>query len=57
MHELEVGDMKVLRMISGVSKRDQWENRITNEIVRESLIVESVEEGRWQETGWAGGIL
>lgn len=46
MHDLEVADMKVLQMISGVSRRDQWQNRISNENVRvrDGLNVDSVEE-------------
>ena len=44
VHGLEVSDMKVLRMISGVSRRDQWENRIRNDEIRNNLKVDSVEE-------------
>lgn len=39
-----LADMKVLRIISGVSRRDQWANRISNESVCDGLKVDSVVE-------------
>ena len=49
--------MKVLRMISGVSRRNQWENRITNENIRDDLNVESVEEvARKSRLRWYGHV-
>lgn len=44
VHDLEVADMKVVRTISGISRRNQWENRIRNDSVRSDLNFESVEE-------------
>lgn len=55
LHDLKVVDMKVLRMISGITRRDQWEERISNESMRECLNVNSVEaaarKSRWKWTG------
>lgn len=35
MHDLEVGDMSVLRMIGGTNnKGKQWENHIINDDIR-----------------------
>lgn len=34
--------MKVIRMISGLSRRDQWENRICNDDIRVDSKVEEV---------------
>jgi len=36
--------MNVLRMIAGTNRREQWENHIRNDDIREILNVESVEE-------------
>ena len=44
VHDLEVSDMRVLRSIAGVNRREQWENHITNDVIRENLKVDSVEE-------------
>ena len=44
MHDLEVADMNVLRMIAGTNRREQWENHIRNDDIREMLNVKSVEE-------------
>lgn len=57
IHGLEVADMKVLRAISGVSRRDQWDNRIRNKKVREDLNVESIEEAaRKSRLRWFGHV-
>lgn len=57
IHELEVADMKVLRMIACVSRWDQWENRITNESIREDLNVDSVDEAaRKSRLRWFGHV-
>ncbi|XP_031634412.1 uncharacterized protein LOC116347821, partial [Contarinia nasturtii] len=57
IHGLEVADMKVLRMISGVSRRDQWENRIRNERIRDDLNAVSVDEvARMSRLRWFGHV-
>ena len=57
IHDLEVADMKVIRMISGVSRRDQWENRISNEAIRADLNVDSVDEvARRSRLRWYGHV-
>src|SRR3978361_913526 len=57
IHDLEGADMKVLRMISGVSRRDQWENRIRNERIREDLNVDSIDEAaRKSRLRWFGHV-
>ena len=49
--------MKVLRMISRVSRRDQWENRIRNERIREDLNVDSIDEAaRKSRLRWFGHV-
>lgn len=57
IHDLEVADMNVLRMIAGTSRRDQWENRISNDDIRTSLCVNSVDEAaRINRLRWFGQV-
>lgn len=55
VHDLEVADMNVLRMVAKTSRRQQWDEHIRNEDIRENLGVSSVEEAvrvsrlRWFE--------
>ena len=50
-------DMKVLRMISGVNRRIQWEDRMSNDNIREELGVNSVEEAaRRSRLRWWGHV-
>ena len=50
-----MSDTKVLWMISGVSRGDQWENRVRNERIRKDLNVDLIDEAarksilRWFE--------
>jgi len=37
VHDLEVSDMRVLRRIAGVNRREQWDNHIRNDDIRENL--------------------
>lgn len=49
--------MKVFRTISGVSRRDQWENRIANENIRDDLKVNLVEEvAKKSRLTWYGHV-
>lgn len=49
--------MRVLRMISRLSRRDHWENRIRNERIREDLNVESIDEAAGKSRlGWFGHV-
>src|SRR3978361_1078345 len=49
--------MKIIRMISGVSRRDQWENRISNEVIRADLDIDSVDEvARRSRLRWYGHV-
>ena len=41
---MEVSDTNVLRRIARVNRREQWDNRIRNDDIRENLGVKSVEE-------------
>ena len=43
VHDLEVSDMNVLRSIARVNRREQWDNHIRNDDIRENLGVTSVE--------------
>lgn len=57
IHDLEVADRRVLRMIEGTSRRDQWENHIRNEDIRDRLGVSSVEEAvRESRLRWFGQV-
>ena len=57
IHKLEVADMKVLRLISGVSRRDQWEDEISNEAIRRDLGINSIEEvARQARLRWYGHV-
>lgn len=44
IQDLEVADMNVARMISGTSRRDQWENRIHNEDIRNELGIDLIDK-------------
>ena len=49
--------LKVLRSIVGVNRREQWDNHITNDDIRESLGVVSVEEAaRISRLRWFGHV-
>ena len=55
--KMEVADMRVLRMISGVSRWRQWQDRISNDTIREDLIVKSVKEASVQaRLRWWGHV-
>lgn len=57
VHNLEVADMTVLRMIAGTNRREQWENRISNISIRENLGCLSVEEvARVNRLRWFGHV-
>ena len=57
INDLEVADMNVLRLISGVSRRDQWEQGIHNEDIRTVFEIESVEEmARRSRLRWYGHV-
>lgn len=54
MNDLEVAGIT----ISGVSRRDQWENRISNDNVRDGLNVVSLDEvARMSRLRWTGHVL
>lgn len=56
--DLEVADMNVARMISGTSRRDQWENRIRNDDIRCELGIDSIDEAaRKSRLRWYGHTL
>jgi len=58
VYDLEVADMNVARMISGTSRRDQWENRIHNEDIRNELGIDSIDEAaRKSRLRWYGQTL
>ena len=58
IHDLEVADMNVARMISGTSRRDQWENRIRNDDIRSELGIDSIDEAaRKSRLRWYGHTL
>src|SRR5262249_34888448 len=58
IHKAEVADMKVLRMIGGVNRRDQWEERISNDDIRRDLGVKSVEDMAGQaRLRWWGHVM
>ena len=44
VRDLELSDMNVLRRIAKVNRREQWDNHIWNDDIRENLGVTSVEE-------------
>src|SRR6202012_792074 len=44
VHDLEIADMNVFRMIAKTSRRQQWDEHIRNEDIRVNLGVNSVEE-------------
>src|SRR6202000_1458805 len=44
VHDLDVADMNVLRMIAETSRRQLWDEHIRNEDIRDNLGVDSVEE-------------
>src|SRR6202000_2297969 len=44
VHELEVSDINVLRRIARVNRREQWDDHIRNDDIRENLGVTTVEE-------------
>src|SRR5687768_17529911 len=49
--------MRVLRMISGVNRWKQWQDSISNDRIREDLIVNSVEESATQaRLRWWGHV-
>ena len=55
--KMEVADMRVLRMISGVNRWNQWQENISNDRIREDLIVNSVEEAATQaRLRWWGHV-
>ena len=55
--KLEVTDMRVLRMISGVSKWDQWHERISNDTIRNRLGVTDIDEAaRQSRLRWWGHV-
>src|SRR6201996_4227983 len=55
VHDLEVVDMNVLRMIAKTSRRQQWDEHIRNEDIRVNLGVNSVEEAaRVSRLRWFG---
>lgn len=57
VHDLEVSDMRVLRSIANVTRREQWDNRIRNDDIRENLGVSSVEEAaRVSRLRWFGHV-
>ena len=57
IHKIEVADMKVLRLISEVSRRDQWEDEISNEAIRRDLGINSIEEvARQARLRWYGHV-
>lgn len=43
MRDLKLADMNVFRMISGTSRREQWEYHFRNDDIREMLNIGSVE--------------
>ena len=50
-------DMRVLRRIAGVNHREQWDNHIRNDDIRENLRVSSVEEAaRVSRLRWVGHV-
>jgi hypothetical protein len=57
VHDLEVSDMRVLRSIAKVNRREQWDNHIRNDDIRENLGVRSVEEAaRVSRLRWYGHV-
>ena len=57
VHDLEVSDMRVLRSIAKVNRREQWDNHIRNDDIRENLGVSSVEEAaRASRLRWFGHV-
>src|SRR6201995_2497319 len=57
VHDLEVSDMRVLRRVAGVNRREQWDNHIRNDDIRENWRVSSVEEGtRCSRLRWFGNV-
>ena len=57
VHDLEVADMNVLRMIAKTSRRQQWDEHIRNEDIRVNLGVNSVEEAaRVSRLRWFGHV-
>lgn len=57
VHDLEVADMRIIRSIARVNRREQWENHIRNEDIRENLGVASVEEAaRVSRLRWFGHV-
>ena len=42
VHDLEVSDMNILRRIARVNRREQWDDHIRNDDIRENLGVTSV---------------
>ena len=57
VHNLEVSDMRILRSIARVNRREQWDNHIRNDDIRENLGVLSVEEAaRVSRLRWFGHV-
>lgn len=57
IQKLEVTDMRVLRMISGVRRWDQWQERISNDSIRNQLGVTDIDEAaRQSRLRWWGHV-
>jgi len=57
VHDLEVSDMNFFRRTASVNRREQWDNHIRNDDIRENLGVTSVEEvARVSRLRWFGHI-
>jgi len=57
VHDLEVSDMRILKSIAKVNRREQWDNHIRNDDFRENLGVTSVEKAaRVSRLRWYGHV-
>ena len=57
VHDLDVADMNVLRMIAKSIRKQQWDEHIRNEDIRVNLGINSVEEaGRISRLRWFGHV-
>ena len=57
IQKLEVADMRVLRMISGIRRWDQWQDNISNDDIRDKLGVIDIDEAaRQSRLRWWGHV-
>ena len=57
IQKLEVADMRVLRMVSGIRRWDQWQDNISNDDIRGKLGVNDIDEtARQSRLRWWGHV-